>query len=58
MLELTRKPREAVTLYTSDGPIRIYLRKAKGLQVRFGFEATQEIRIVRSEIDNRIKQPA
>ena len=58
MLGLTRKPGEFVTLYTSDGPIRIYVKEIKGLQVRIGFDAPDDVEIVRGEIDERIKQPA
>ncbi|ADG67963.1 carbon storage regulator [Planctopirus limnophila DSM 3776] len=58
MLVLSRKKTEAITLYTSDGPITV--RVVRGEQVRLGIEAPRHIRICREEIEphNENTEPA
>lgn len=58
MLSLTRRPNESITLYGSDGAVRITLSEIKGNQVRIGIGAPRPVTIVRTEIESvPIKNP-
>jgi len=47
MLILTRRPEESVII---DGDIKIKILSVNGNQVRIGFEAPEEVVIVREEL--------
>ena len=47
MLILTRRPEESVII---DGDIKIKILSVNGNQVRIGFEAPEEVIIVREEL--------
>ncbi len=50
MLKLTRREGESITLFTSDGPIEVWVSSIEGRQTRVGIDAPQSVNIVRSEL--------
>jgi carbon storage regulator len=51
MLVLSRNPKEAILIHTSDGIIEVSINQVKGAQVRFGIDAPDDILVMRKEID-------
>lgn len=47
MLVLTRKPAESIVI---DGGIRITVLSIQGGQIRLGFEAPDQVRVLRGEL--------
>ena len=50
MLVLTRRIGEEVIIRLGDQEVRVSLEMIDGYQARLGFEAPQEVRIIRSEL--------
>lgn len=51
MLVLARRPNETINIHTSDGIIKIHLNSCDHYQARLGFEAPNNVKILRTEID-------
>ncbi|AQT61438.1 carbon storage regulator [Cellvibrio sp. PSBB023] len=51
MLVLTRRPHQVIHIHTSDGLIEVHLNDCNSNQVRLGFVAPANVKIMREEID-------
>ncbi len=52
MLVLERKPNQVVVVKANGVEIRVMITSVRGNSVKIGFEAPQEVRIVREELLN------
>ena len=51
MLVLTRRQGEGVVLKTSNGDIFVKIVSIEGKQVRVGFKASHDVKVLRDELD-------
>lgn len=49
MLVINRDSGEGITIFTSDGPIRVIVEMRRG-KIKLAFNAPKDIRIVRDEL--------
>lgn len=50
MLVLTRKQSECITIFTTDGPIRVMVVRLERGQARIGVDAPRHVRVMRDEL--------
>lgn len=51
MLVLTRRQGEGIVLKTSNGDIFVKIVGVQGKQVRVGFKASHDVKVLRDELD-------
>lgn len=58
MLVLSRKQGQEITIGEGENLVTLYVADIQHDQVRLAFDAPREIRIMRTEVDERIKREA